>query len=78
MDAKAGAPATTHAREIAAGERFRFGWNWRRFLSVVYERHITQATDSLRAMLPGTDLDGAEFLDVGAGSGKFVRFLLDD
>ena len=39
------------AAEIAAGERFEFGENWRRFLSVLDEERIAEAERSLRPML---------------------------
>jgi len=61
----------TSREEIAAGERFAFGENWRRFLSTIDERRITQAEQSLRQMLDAPDLSGKRFLDAGCGSGLF-------
>jgi 2-polyprenyl-3-methyl-5-hydroxy-6-metoxy-1,4-benzoquinol methylase len=50
---------------------FQFGENWRRFLSLVDESRINQATRSLQEMLRIEDLGGVTFLDVGCGSGLF-------
>ena len=60
-----------HAQELARGERFRFGENWTRFLSVVDEERIADAVDSLRRMLGVDSLAGLTFLDAGSGSGLF-------
>ena len=59
------------AAEIAAGERFEFGDNWRRFLSVLNDERIAEAERSLRSMLGVEDLRGRSFLDIGCGSGLF-------
>jgi 2-polyprenyl-3-methyl-5-hydroxy-6-metoxy-1,4-benzoquinol methylase len=61
----------THAVEIAQGERFQFGENWRRFLANLDERRIAVAEESLRNMLEVPDLKGRTFLDIGSGSGLF-------
>jgi Ribosomal protein L11 methyltransferase (PrmA) len=50
-----------------ATARFQFGENWARFLSVVDEDRIAQATARLSEMLGG--ISGKSFLDVGSGSG---------
>lgn len=63
--------ASTHRLEIRNGERFEFGENWSRFLSVLDEERIATATESLRSMLGVTDLVGRSFIDVGSGSGLF-------
>jgi SAM-dependent methyltransferase len=55
------------AREEEAIERFQFGENWTRFLSVVDEDRIAQAAARLSEMLG--DIRGKSFLDVGSGSG---------
>jgi len=60
-----------HAREIARGERFEFGKNWRQFLGVLDEARIRRAEESLAAMLRTSDLSGKRFLDIGCGSGLF-------
>jgi 2-polyprenyl-3-methyl-5-hydroxy-6-metoxy-1,4-benzoquinol methylase len=57
--------------EIRAGNRFRFGANWTRFLAVIDEARIASAETSLREMLDVTDLQGRRFLDIGCGSGLF-------
>ena len=59
------------AREVAAGERFRFGRNWARFLRLVDARRIEEAERSLQSMLGCDRLDGRRFLDAGCGSGLF-------
>lgn len=61
----------THAVEIAQGERFQFGENWRRFLANLDEQRIAAAEDSLRNMLEVENLKGRAFLDIGSGSGLF-------
>ena len=61
----------THAVEIAQGERFQFGENWRRFLADLDDKRIAAAENSLRNMLEVEDLKGRTFLDIGSGSGLF-------
>jgi 2-polyprenyl-3-methyl-5-hydroxy-6-metoxy-1,4-benzoquinol methylase len=58
-------------KEMAKGERFEFGKNWQRFLSVLNEDRIFEAEKSLKQMLETDDLKGKSFLDVGSGSGLF-------
>jgi len=62
---------STHAIEIAHGERFEFGKNWSRFLNVLDEQRIARAEESLKQMLEVDDLEGKSFLDIGSGSGLF-------
>jgi 2-polyprenyl-6-hydroxyphenyl methylase/3-demethylubiquinone-9 3-methyltransferase len=62
---------TTHALEIQRGQRFEFGKNWQRFLSVLNDQRIAEAEKSLRAMLETESLSGKSFLDIGSGSGLF-------
>jgi 2-polyprenyl-3-methyl-5-hydroxy-6-metoxy-1,4-benzoquinol methylase len=57
--------------EVRQGDRFGFGKNWARFLSVVTEEHIAAAEGSLRRLLQVEDLTGRRFLDIGSGSGLF-------
>jgi 2-polyprenyl-3-methyl-5-hydroxy-6-metoxy-1,4-benzoquinol methylase len=64
-------PPDDHGREVAAGERFRFGDNWAAFLSVLDDGRITAAEASLRDMLGRERLDGVRVLDAGSGSGLF-------
>lgn len=63
------APAGTHAREVARGERFEFGENWAEFLRLLDERRISSAIQALEAMLGRAQLAGKRFLDIGSGSG---------
>jgi 2-polyprenyl-6-hydroxyphenyl methylase/3-demethylubiquinone-9 3-methyltransferase len=63
--------ATSHRQEIESGDRFSFGDNWTRFLSVLTEDRIQQAELSLRKMLEMDSLVGKSFIDVGSGSGLF-------
>lgn len=63
--------ADQQASEVRSGERFEFGENWRRFLSVLDDERIAEAERSLRDMLGTHDLRGRRFLDVGSGSGLF-------
>jgi 2-polyprenyl-6-hydroxyphenyl methylase/3-demethylubiquinone-9 3-methyltransferase len=61
--------ATTADSEIAAGERFAFGANWREFLKLVDDARVAAAEESLSDKLG--DVSGARFVDVGCGSGLF-------
>jgi 2-polyprenyl-6-hydroxyphenyl methylase/3-demethylubiquinone-9 3-methyltransferase len=51
--------------------RFEFGANWSRFLSVLDDERIRKAEISLQEMLGVSDLRGKSFLDIGSGSGLF-------
>ena len=62
---------STHASEVAKGERFTFGDNWSRFLSVLDERRIDEAVVSLKEKLEVDTLQRKTFLDIGSGSGLF-------
>lgn len=55
--------------EVAAGQRFEFGKNWRSFLRVLDEARIDAAQQALARMLGVTSLAGRSFLDAGCGSG---------
>ena len=61
----------THSIDIRTGERFAFGANWRKFLSVLDEDRIADAEASLKGMLGLDNLHGKRFLDAGSGSGLF-------
>jgi 2-polyprenyl-3-methyl-5-hydroxy-6-metoxy-1,4-benzoquinol methylase len=63
--------APAHSDELARGERFEFGANWRAFLDVLDEDRIAEAERSLLEMLRLESLEGRSFLDVGSGSGLF-------
>lgn len=60
-----------HSEEVTAGQRFEFGKNWARFLSVLNDERIAEAEKSLKKMLQVEDLEGKSFLDAGSGSGLF-------
>ena len=60
-----------HATEVQQGERFGFGANWTRFLSVLNDERIEEAKASLKRMLKVESMEGKTFLDVGSGSGLF-------
>lgn len=62
---------STHSAEIQVGERFEFGKNWSRFLSVLTDDRIRAAEDSLKDYLEAPHLKGCRFLDIGSGSGLF-------
>ena len=64
-------PTSGFDAEVADGERFEFGANWRRFLEVLDDARIEEAQASLREMLARDDLAGLSFLDIGSGSGLF-------
>jgi 2-polyprenyl-3-methyl-5-hydroxy-6-metoxy-1,4-benzoquinol methylase len=60
-----------HNLEIRSGERFGFGSNWKRFLSILNEERIEEAKKSLRTMFGVETMEGKTLLDVGSGSGMF-------
>ena len=60
-----------HRVEILNGERFEFGANWSRFLSVLDDDRIAAAEQSLCEKLGVVSLKGKRFLDAGSGSGLF-------
>ncbi len=60
---------SNHALEVAGGQRFEFGKNWRRFLKSLSTEQIAAAESSLKRMLHVADLEGTSFLDIGSGSG---------
>ena len=62
---------TTFEQEVKQGDRFRFGENWQRFLSVLDDERIGEAEKSLKQMLEVEDLHGKSFIDIGSGSGLF-------
>lgn len=65
-------PKSVSARgEIATGDRFGFGKNWKRFSPNIDETRIRAAESSLQEMLGVQSLVGATFLDAGCGSGLF-------
>jgi 2-polyprenyl-6-hydroxyphenyl methylase/3-demethylubiquinone-9 3-methyltransferase len=61
----------TTTRLEADADRFTFGENWSRFLSVLDEGRIGAARESLVQKLGVTSLAGKRFLDAGSGSGLF-------
>lgn len=63
--------ATETVQELPLDQRFQFGANWRRFLSVLNDDRIRAAESSLSAMLGCRSLTGKRFIDVGSGSGLF-------
>lgn len=62
---------TSQVLEIAQGERFQFGENWKHFLNSLNEARIVEAEKSLKEMLQVENLISKSFLDVGSGSGIF-------
>jgi 2-polyprenyl-3-methyl-5-hydroxy-6-metoxy-1,4-benzoquinol methylase len=57
--------------EIARGERFAFGANWRSFVRHIDDRRVAEAERSLEDRFGSGRLAGATFLDAGCGSGLF-------
>src|SRR5689334_21054043 len=51
--------------------RFAFGENWKQFLSLLDEKRIIEAENSLKLLFGPTTLSGKRFLDIGSGSGLF-------
>jgi 2-polyprenyl-6-hydroxyphenyl methylase/3-demethylubiquinone-9 3-methyltransferase len=62
---------TSNSDEIAQGERFEFGNNWRNFLSVLDDKRIELAVQSLQKALGRDSLASVRMLDAGCGSGLF-------
>jgi 2-polyprenyl-3-methyl-5-hydroxy-6-metoxy-1,4-benzoquinol methylase len=62
---------STHAAEMARGDRFAFGENWRQFLKLLTPERVSAAESSLCGMLEVHNLHGKTFLDIGSGSGLF-------
>lgn len=63
---------TAAAEEVAVGERFAFGANWRRFLRGLDDEKITRARQSMLDFIGherAHELRDARFVDVGSGSG---------
>ena len=60
-----------YAGREPSDRRFEFGSNWRRFLSILSEERIAEATASLETKLGPGAFAGASFLDAGSGSGLF-------
>ena len=65
------ATANAHASEVSRGERFEFGKNWSRFLTILNDERIAGAEASLKQFLEVDTLQGRTFLDIGSGSGLF-------
>ena len=66
-----GVPPGDGENRVSGPDRFAFGRNWAKFLSVVNDERILEAEKSLRAMLEQPSLSGVRFLDMGSGSGLF-------
>lgn len=71
VEARIDSRTSLHRREVAAGERFEFGENWRQFLASVNAERILRAENSLKEKLEVEDLRGKTFLDIGSGSGLY-------
>jgi 2-polyprenyl-3-methyl-5-hydroxy-6-metoxy-1,4-benzoquinol methylase len=61
--------AEDHERQVRAGQRFRFGRNWNRFLKHLNDARIAEAENNLSHFLGKDSLAGKTFLDIGSGSG---------
>lgn len=61
----------TEQVQLDERDRFAFGANWSRFLSVLNDERIAEAETSLKGMLGVETLRGHSFLDIGCGSGLF-------
>lgn len=60
-----------HADEVARGDRFEFGANWKSFLEGLTDEAINEAERSVKKLLMRENLEGVRFLDMGCGSGLF-------
>ena len=70
-NAQAAQLSDAHQREVSSGERFEFGANWARFLSVLSEDRIVAAERGLQRMLQQNRLEGLTFID-SSGLGLLV------
>jgi 2-polyprenyl-6-hydroxyphenyl methylase/3-demethylubiquinone-9 3-methyltransferase len=53
----------------SASSHFRFGENWKSFLSTVTPETLREAERGLARLFPGDELKSRRFLDIGCGSG---------
>lgn len=60
-----------HFKKCDFKNRFEFGKNWQRFISLLNEDRISEAEKSLKEMLEMEDFENKSFLDIGSGSGLF-------
>src|SRR5437764_12336398 len=56
---------------VLGADRFGFGRNWLRFLTVLDDERSRRAEMPLLSMLKERTLEGRRFLDIGSGSGLF-------
>ena len=68
---KANVSSSAYDLEVRQGDRFEFGKNWSRLLTVLDDERIAEACQSFDRMLGPGFLAGKTFLDVGSGSGLF-------
>ncbi len=61
--------SSNHETEVASGERFAFGANWKSFLQKLDETRIVAAEKALIDRLGRDRFDGETVLDIGCGSG---------
>jgi 2-polyprenyl-6-hydroxyphenyl methylase/3-demethylubiquinone-9 3-methyltransferase len=54
---------------LKAEGHFEFGENWTNFVDIVEESHKENAVAKMRRLFPDDELRGANFLDIGCGSG---------
>src|SRR5690349_4810299 len=53
----------------SVSSHFRFGENWKSFLSTVTPEILREAERGLARLFPHNELRGCRFLDIGCGSG---------
>lgn len=56
-----------------SGERigFSFGRNWAKFVRSLDDERLAKGEEALREALPGVEIRGSRFVDLGCGSGLF-------
>src|ERR1043165_8907965 len=62
---------SNYEAEVSRGDRFTFGVNWTKFLTVIDEKRIAIAQKLLADFLEMATLKDKTFIDVGCGSGLF-------
>jgi 2-polyprenyl-6-hydroxyphenyl methylase/3-demethylubiquinone-9 3-methyltransferase len=61
-------------KEVSA--HFKFGENWKDYADLIDETKIKDAEEGLLKLIPRENIEGANFLDIGCGSGVHVLCVL--
>ena len=61
----------TNTQPIDSDFRFKFGKNWKKFISTLSDDRVQMAMESIKQLLGVESLAGKTFIDIGCGSGIF-------